>query len=41
LGWEPEKAFEVMHSIWGEDAYPVWKMFIGDRIKRIRNDMGL
>jgi protein tyrosine phosphatase (PTP) superfamily phosphohydrolase (DUF442 family) len=41
LGWEPEKAFEVMTSMWGEDAYPVWKMFISDGIKRNRNDMGL
>ena len=28
LGWKPEAAFEVMHTIWDEDAYPVWKMFI-------------
>jgi len=34
LGWEPEKAFEVMHTIWDEDAYPVWKMFLEDAIKR-------
>lgn len=34
LGWEPEKAFEVMHTVWDEDAYPVWKMFIEDAIKR-------
>jgi protein tyrosine phosphatase (PTP) superfamily phosphohydrolase (DUF442 family) len=34
LGWEPEKAFEVMHTIWDEDAYPVWKMFIEHAIKR-------
>jgi len=34
LGWEPEKAFEVMHTIWDEDAYPIWKMFLEDAIKR-------
>lgn len=34
LGWKEENAFEVMHKIWDEDAYPVWKMFIEDAIKR-------
>jgi protein tyrosine phosphatase (PTP) superfamily phosphohydrolase (DUF442 family) len=34
LGWEAEEAFAVMHSIWDEDAYPVWRMFIEDAIKR-------
>ena len=34
LGWNPEEAFAVMHTIWDEDAYPVWKMFIEDAIKR-------
>lgn len=34
LGWKTEDAFAVMHSIWDEDAYPVWKMFIEDAIKR-------
>jgi len=34
LGWDSEKAFEVMHTIWDEDAYPVWKMFIEDAIRR-------
>ena len=28
LGWQEEKAFEIMHQIWDEDAYPVWKLFI-------------
>jgi len=23
-----------MHTIWDEDAYPVWKMFLEDAIKR-------
>ena len=34
LGWDPEKAFEVMHTIWDEDTYPVWKVFLEDAIKR-------
>jgi len=34
LGWKPEDAFEVMHTIWDEDAYPVWRMFIEDAMKR-------
>ena len=38
LGWKPEDAFEVMHTIWDEDAYPVWKMFIEDAVKRSRGD---
>jgi len=34
LGWKQDEALEVMHTIWDEDAYPVWKMFIEDAIKR-------
>ena len=34
LDWKKEDAFKVMHSIWDEDAYPVWKMFIEDMLKR-------
>lgn len=34
LGWKNEDAMEVMHTIWDEDAYPVWKMFIEDALKR-------
>jgi protein tyrosine phosphatase (PTP) superfamily phosphohydrolase (DUF442 family) len=34
LGWSPDEAFVVMHTIWDEDAYPVWKMFIEDAVKR-------
>jgi protein tyrosine phosphatase (PTP) superfamily phosphohydrolase (DUF442 family) len=34
LGWKDEEAMEVMHSIWDEDAYPVWKIFIEDAMKR-------
>jgi protein tyrosine phosphatase (PTP) superfamily phosphohydrolase (DUF442 family) len=33
-GWREAEAFEVMHTIWDEDAYPVWKMFIEDALKR-------
>ncbi len=28
LGWKEEDAFEIMHKIWDEDTYPVWKLFI-------------
>lgn len=34
LGWDAQKAFAVMHTIWDEDTYPVWKMFIEDAIRR-------
>ena len=34
--WKAEDALEVMHKIWDEDAYPVWKMFIEDTLKRSR-----
>lgn len=34
LGWKPEEALEIMHTIWDDDAYPVWKMFIEDAIQR-------
>ena len=34
LGWRETDAFDVMHTIWDEDAYPVWKMFIEDVMKR-------
>ena len=30
LDWDPEEAFEVMHTIWDEDAFPVWRMVIED-----------
>ena len=35
LGWREENAFEVMHKIWDEDAYPVWKLFI-ESMSRVR-----
>jgi len=34
LDWKNEDALEIMHTIWDEDAYPVWKMFIEDAMKR-------
>ena len=34
LDWNPEGAFGTMHTIWDEDAFPVWKMFIEDAIRR-------
>lgn len=34
LGWKADDAFTVMHTVWDEDAYPVWKMFIEDMLKR-------
>jgi len=34
LDWNPAEAFDVMHTIWDEDAFPVWKMFIEAAIKR-------
>lgn len=34
LGWKEADALEVMHTIWDEDAYPVWRMFIEDAMKR-------
>ena len=34
LNWKSEDALEVMHTIWDEDAYPVWKLFIEGVLKR-------
>jgi protein tyrosine phosphatase (PTP) superfamily phosphohydrolase (DUF442 family) len=34
LGWKPDEAFEVMHTVWDEDSYPVWKMFIDNAINK-------
>ena len=33
LEWQIDEALEVMHRIWDEDEYPVWKMFIEDTLK--------
>lgn len=38
-GWKADDALEVMHKIWDEDAYPVWKMFIEDTLKRSREGL--
>ena len=36
-GWKEEDALQVMHKIWDEDTYPIWKMFIEDTLKRSRD----
>jgi len=33
-GWKADDALVVMHKIWDEDEYPVWKMFLEDTLKR-------
>lgn len=38
LGWKDEDAFVVMHKIWDEDAYPVWRTFIDWVIKNSREE---
>lgn len=38
-GWKENDALEVMHTIWDEEAYPVWKMFIEDTLKRSREGL--
>ena len=38
LGWKDEDAFEIMHKIWDEDAFPVWKMFIEGTVKSSREN---
>jgi protein tyrosine phosphatase (PTP) superfamily phosphohydrolase (DUF442 family) len=38
LGWKDEEAFEVMHKVWDEDEFPVWKMFIDGMIKNGREN---
>lgn len=35
LGWKDENAFAPMRKIWDQDAYPVWKMFIENAVRRI------
>lgn len=32
--WKKQDAMSIMHQIWSEDAYPVWKMFIDETLKR-------
>ncbi|NJC95641.1 MAG: phosphatase [Anaerolineales bacterium] len=36
LDWKPEEAFATMHTVWDEDAYPVWKLFIENALQRSR-----
>lgn len=36
LGWKPEDALGVMHQIWNEEKYPVWKKFIEESIGNLR-----
>jgi len=38
LGWKNEDAFEMMHKIWDEDAFPVWKMFIEGMLENGRGN---
>ena len=38
-GWQTEDALEIMHQIWNEDEYPVWKMFLEDTLKRSREGL--
>lgn len=38
LKWKEEDAFELMHKIWDEDAFPVWKMFIDGMVKGSREN---
>jgi len=38
LGWTDENAFEMMHKIWDEDAFPVWKMFIEGMVNSKREN---
>ena len=38
-GWKPDEAMEVMHKIWDEEDYPMWKMFIEDTLKRSREGL--
>ena len=32
LGWTYDDALEIMHKIWDEEDYTVWKMFIEDTL---------
>jgi protein tyrosine phosphatase (PTP) superfamily phosphohydrolase (DUF442 family) len=38
-GWASEDAMEVMHKIWDEEDYPIWKMFIEDTLKRSKEGL--
>ena len=38
-GWKTDEAMEVMHKIWDEEDYPMWKLFIEDTLKRSREGL--
>ena len=38
-GWQAEDAIEVMHKIWDEEDYPIWKMFIEETMKKSRESL--
>ena len=38
-GWKPDDALNMMHKIWNEKDYPIWKMFIEDTLKRSREGL--
>jgi protein tyrosine phosphatase (PTP) superfamily phosphohydrolase (DUF442 family) len=33
-GWKTEDAMKVMHQIWDEEDYPMWKLFIENTLKK-------
>ena len=33
-GWDPNLAMNVMHEIWDEEVYPIWKEFIEEIIEK-------
>lgn len=35
LGWKEENAFASVRKIWGDDDYPVWKVFIETAVRKI------
>lgn len=39
LGWSADEAMAGMHKIWDEEAYPIWKMFIEENLKRSRAEL--
>jgi protein tyrosine phosphatase (PTP) superfamily phosphohydrolase (DUF442 family) len=38
-GWKAEEAMEVMHKIWDEEDYPMWKLFIEETLKKSRKGL--
>jgi protein tyrosine phosphatase (PTP) superfamily phosphohydrolase (DUF442 family) len=38
LGWKPEDALGIMHQIWNEEKYPIWKNFIEESIQNRGHD---